>query len=445
MNTQTTTVENHRQGLNRRLVTFLFLAGIFLGALDHGIVGPALSTIFTTFQVSSSWGVWSFTIYTLVFAISIPVLAKLSDRFGRKETFQFGIAAFALGSLIAALAPNFLVFLLGRAVQAVGAGGIFPITAAQIAATYPPEERGKAMGWIGIAFGSGTILGPLAGGWIISSWDWQWIFLIKLPLSVIIFLLMGRYKPVQQTVKQPVDWMGIALLGGVIFSAMTGISSGNGWLLLIALALLLALVRIERKQTDPVLNVSYFTNPHSLFVLLASLVSGFVMAAANTLLPLYSETVLGLAKGASGVSIIPLAIATMTASLAGGILTDKWGASRVLLGGFLLTAISGLSLAFAVDGMILYLITIVLMGFGIGVIVGAPLNILILRAAAPREMGAAVGYVSLFRSMGSTLGPTVAGLMLDRFADGFSYLYSISALASLLGLLLIGALLKKAA
>ncbi|GFN31465.1 MFS transporter [Paenibacillus xylaniclasticus] len=145
---QAYSVSQMTQGLSRGAVTSLFLLGIFMGALDHGIVGPALSSILEAFGVNAQWGVWSFTVYTLLFAVSIPVLGKLSARFGRKQTFQLGIRLFALGSLIAALAPSFPIFLLGRAVQAIGTGGIFPIIGAQIAMTYPPERRGRMMGLI---------------------------------------------------------------------------------------------------------------------------------------------------------------------------------------------------------------------------------------------------------------------------------------------------------
>lgn len=110
MSTQAIPQAQPKTGISRGLMLFTFLLGIFMGALDHGIVGPALSSIFSAYQVSESWGVWSFTIYTLTFAVSIPVLGKLSDRLGRKQTFILGISLFAIGSLIAAFAPDFTAF-----------------------------------------------------------------------------------------------------------------------------------------------------------------------------------------------------------------------------------------------------------------------------------------------------------------------------------------------
>lgn len=443
MNSQIAISNSQPTGLSRGLTIFTFLIGIFMGALDHGIVGPALSSIFAAFQVDASWGVWSFTVYTLIFAISIPILGKLSDRIGRKETFTIGIIAFAIGSLIAAFAPHFPVFLLGRAIQAIGTGGIFPITAAQIAFSYPPEQRGKALGWIGVAFGIGSILGPTVGGFIISNFDWQWIFLINVPISVVILLLISRFKQDQQLMKKPIDFIGIGLLTVTILSLMLGITLQQWSFIFLSIIFFPLLVWVERKQADPVMNIRYFTKSNTLTILLASLISGFVMATTTNLLPLYSETLLGLAKGNSGLSVTPLAISSMAASLAGGYLVDKMGAKKVLLLGFMISVMGALSLVSLVDAIPAFLVTTIIMGFGMGIIIGAPLNILILQAVEPKETGAAVGYLSLFRSLGSTLGPTVAGQLLATFTTGFNILFLLSATGSMISIIILKIFIQK--
>jgi len=436
MSTQAMPAVQPVQGMSRGLMIFTFLLGIFMGALDHGIVGPALSSIFTAYQIDASWGVWSFTIYTLTFAVSIPILGKLSDRIGRKQTFMLGISLFAIGSLLAAFAPNFAVFLLGRAIQAIGSGGIFPITAAQIAATTPPQERGKAMGLIGVAFGIGTIAGPAVGGLILSVLDWQWIFLINIPISVLILLMVSGLKQQQPVVKKPIDYPGIVVLSIMILALMYGISSSNIVFILIGLILLPVLLRIERKQADPVMNTQYFTKKRTLTFLLASLISGFVMATSINFLPVFTESVLHMAKGNSGLLATPFAVASVIASLLGGALVDKIGAKRVLVLGFIISILGAVSLGFVVESLVSFIATIVVMGFGVGIIIGAPLNVLILQVVDPKETGAAVGYLSLFRSLGSTLGATVAGKLIG-IAAGFTYLFSVSALVALLSIVMI--------
>ncbi|MCK8487055.1 MFS transporter [Paenibacillus sp. MBLB2552] len=425
------------KGLSRGATVLTLLLGIFMGALDHGIVGPALSSILQEFELNTEWGVWSFTVYTLLFAVSIPVLGKLSDRFGRKQTFAFGITMFALGSVMAALAPSFTVFLIGRAIQAIGTGGIFPITTAQIAMSYPPEQRGRMLGLIGMVFGLGTILGPVLGGMIIENMEWQWIFLINVPISAVILVLVARMKQEQAIVKKEVDVSGIVVLTLIILSIMLGITLQSTGFLGLGVVLIPLLVMIERKSRDPVMKLAYFTNGSTLALLLTSMVSGFVMASATNLIPYFSETVLGLSKGAAGMSVTPLAIASVLASLVGGYLVDKAGAKRVLILGFALTLAAGAAMAAGVDTLGLFYPLIAIMGFGIGIIIGAPLNVLILQVVPPQETGLAVGYISLFRSLGSTMGPTIAGLFLATYDNGFQPLFIVSGAVSAVSIILL--------
>lgn len=419
-----------RKSLSRGATVLTFLLGIFMGALDHGIVGPALSSIMTAFDQDTRWGVWSFTVYTLLFAVSIPVLGKLSDRFGRKQTFAFGIVMFALGSIIAAVAANFTVFLVGRAIQAIGTGGIFPITGAQIAMSYPPEKRGRMLGLIGMVFGLGTILGPVLGGVIIERLDWQWIFIINVPISAVILILVSFMKQEQPIVRKPIDLPGILVLTLVILSFMLGITLKNGMVIALGFVLVPLLVFVERRSQDPIMKVDYFTEAGRLTILLASMISGFVMASATHLIPYFSESVLGLDQGAAGMSVTPLAAASVLASIVGGYMVDKAGAKKVLLLGFAITLAGAMTMALGVDTTTAFYPVIALMGFGIGIIIGAPLNVLILQIVDPKETGAAIGYISLFRSLGSTMGPTLAGLLLSTYENGFQPLFAVSATVS---------------
>lgn len=432
----------HKSSSNA-LTLVTFLLAIFMGALDHGIVGPALSSINTHFQISASWGVWSFTIYTLFFAVSIPIMGKFSDRYGRKLIFTTGISLFAVGSLVSAIAPSFSIFLVGRAIQAIGTGGIFPITAAQIAATYPPEERGKYLGYIGVVFGLGSILGPVIGGGIIGYFQWQWIFFINIPISIIILFLLSKVRVEQQVMKKPIDFRGIGLLTLTIMSFMLGITLENIWLIVLGLCTSIVMVFVEKTAVDPIMKIQLFTQRNTLFILILSLASGFIMATAINLLPLFSEEVLGLDKGTSGIGVTPLAVSSMVASLVGGLLIDKVGPKKVLLLGFIVSLIGAILLANYVSNLLTFIVTILIFGFGIGIIIGAPLNVMIMQNIPLHETGAAVGFVSLFRSLGSTIGPTIAGAILTVFNNDFTLVYMINSVFSILSLVLIFSLKKR--
>ncbi|MUT66484.1 MFS transporter [Paenibacillus sp. NEAU-GSW1] len=424
------------QAASKGLMLVTFLLGIFMGALDHGIVGPALSSIFQAFDVDSSWGGWSMTIYTLTFAVSIPVLGKLSDRFGRKRTFMFGISMFALGSIVCAFAPNFAVFLAGRAIQGIGTGGIFPITAAQIAVSYPPEQRGAKLGLIGVVFGTGSILGPIVGGAIIKYLEWEWIFLVNIPISIVILILISRIKLEQQVQVKPIDYKGISLLAVVILAIMYGITSGQWLIAVIGLAAIPLLVMVEKRQADPIVNLSYFQRRPTLLLLIVTFLSGAIMTT-SFFIPVFSEKVLQMAKGDSGFTVAPFAVASALASYFGGVLADKLGARRIMAIGFVIAAAGAIALGMIGEEPAVFYAATTVMGFGVGIIIGAPINVLMLQAVELKDAGSAIGYLSLLRSMGSSLGPVIAGKLLATYSDGFPYVFGFSSVLAFISLILL--------
>ncbi|MFS1516597.1 MFS transporter [Bacillus sp. SCS-151] len=425
----------------RKIAMTLFLIGIFMGALDHGIVGPALSSIVFTYNIDTSWGVWSFTIYTLLFAVSIPLMGKFSDRFGRKLIFIVGIGLFGIGSLFAALAPNFVLFLIGRSIQAIGTGGIFPITAAFIAVSYPEETRAKAMGMIGLIFGFGSILGPMVGGYIIQNFDWQWIFLINVPIAILVVVLMSFVKIQQQIIKNPIDYKGIMLLTAIILSIMLGITTVNIYVLIIGVILIPIMIFVEKAAPDPIIKIHFFKQKNTLIILFYSAVSGVIMASTINLLPIFIETEMMISKASAALGVAPLAITSMIASVVGGQMVTKIGAKKVLFIGFLLTTIGTLLLINPINYSYVLVVSAII-GFGIGIIIGAPLNILIIQETPISEAGTSVGFLSLFRSLGSTVGPTIAGIMIASSADGFAYISIFLASVSIISLIIF-AIFKK--
>ena len=177
----------------RPILAILF-AGVLVGALDIAIVGPALPEIQTTFGVGTRALSWVYSSYVLFYVVGAPLLAKLSDRTGRRAVYAQSLALFAAGSLLVAAAPSFEILLLGRAIQAFGAGGIFPVASAVIAETVPAERRGRVLGLIGAVFGVAFLIGPLLGG-VLLHWSWRWLFLINVPIGAVLIALGLRFLP----------------------------------------------------------------------------------------------------------------------------------------------------------------------------------------------------------------------------------------------------------
>lgn len=206
------------------LLAVLF-AGVLMGALDIAIVGPALPAIEAEFGLTSRESSWIFTVYVLTNLVGTPLMARLSDFFGRRAVYTLDVTLFAVGSLVVAASHGsalFAVLLLGRAIQGLGAGGIFPVASAVIGDTFPPERRGSALGLIGAVFGLAFLVGPVIGG-LLLGFGWQWLFLINLPVAAMVVAVGWRLLPrTRAAASGGFDWAGMAALA----LALTGLALG---------------------------------------------------------------------------------------------------------------------------------------------------------------------------------------------------------------------------
>lgn len=409
-------------------ILIIFLLGIFMGALDSGIVSPAREIIQNTFGVEAGYGTWMITIYTLFYAVSMPIVSKLADRFGYKPVYIVGIGMFGIGSLLAGLANfygTFEFFLVARVIQAVGSGGIIPIANAVIGQSFPEEKRGFALGMVGGVYGIATILGPSVGSGIlqlVGTGAWGWLFYINVPISiVIIFMSMGLENKVAEEMR-PMDLMGSVVLTGVIgslmyaltkldlFNVVSSFKDINVWpFLLIFVLLLPVLILVEKKAKDPILNLKYFTNPQILLTMIIGFFVGVGMMGM-VFVPQFGENVLRLKAGTGGYLITLLAVFSGVAAPISGKLIDKRGARVTLMVGFAFTIIGTLWMALVVTKALSFLtlfVGLAFMGLGVGFTMGAPLNYLILKSVPKQEGTTALATLSVIRSIGVTISPSL--------------------------------------
>lgn len=410
-------------------VLLVFLLGIFMGAIDSGIISPARTVIQDSLGVKDNVGVWMITIYTLCYAVSMPIVSKLADKYGRKKLYVVGISLFGFGSMICALSDYigvFSVLILARVIQAAGAGGIMPIANAVIGQSFPEEKRGTALGFVGAIYGVSTILGPTLGSSIldiVGNKSWGWLFMVNVPISIIIIFLSFKVPNTKTSDKLPIDFSGILVVTGVLLSLMyaltnldffkftTSIKQTNVYPYLIIFVILIPVfIYIENNAKDPVVNLNYFKNPQIALTLLISLIVGIGMMSM-VFVPQFTENVLRLKAGKGGYFITILSIASGIAAPISGKLIDKFSAKISLCIGFICTIIGMAYSAFitaSVHGTTAnVLIGLIFIGFGVGFTMGAPLNYLMLSYVNPQQAASGLATMSVIRSIGVTISPSI--------------------------------------
>src|SRR6187401_2894061 len=200
---------SHREKME---ILFAVMLGLFLGALDQTIVGPALPTIVTQLS-GNEYYVWAVTIYLLTSTISVPFWGKLSDIYGRKPIFMIGIVIFLIGSALSGLSQNMAMLILFRGIQGIGAGSLFPVALSIIGDMFTPAERGRYQGLFGAVFGVAFVAGPLIGGWLTENAGWHWIFYVNIPIGIVALIVIQRLLP---TVKNVRASKNFDIVGGAI-------------------------------------------------------------------------------------------------------------------------------------------------------------------------------------------------------------------------------------
>jgi len=200
---------------------------LMLAALDQTIVATALPRIVTDLGGITQYS-WVFTAYMLTSTVTVPLYGKLGDTYGRKNLFVFAIVVFLVGSALCGAATDLTQLVIYRAVQGIGAGGLFPLSLAVIGNIVPPRDRGRWQGLIGAAFAASSILGPAVGGFIVDNASWRWVFLVNLPIGalalVVILITMPRRAPLTG---HSIDWLGAGLLAAGTGALLLGLVWGG--------------------------------------------------------------------------------------------------------------------------------------------------------------------------------------------------------------------------
>jgi MFS family permease len=343
--------------------------------------------------------------------------------------FLESLAVFALGSLLAAVAPSFSWLLLGRAVQAFGAGGLLPVAAAVIAETVPLDRRGRALGLIGAVFGIAFLLGPLIGGLLLPL-SWRWLFLVNVPVSLVLIAIGARTLPRSAASTPPeFDLAGAALLAVVLGALVVGIGqidtgalaesvrSPTVWPCFALIAIGLPLLwRVERRAPDPVLPPALVRTAQLRLVAVIAFAAGAV-EAGMVFLPDMAVRGFGVDAATASFAMVPLVLTLAAAAPLAGWLVDNVGARTVVQIGLALT-VAGLTLLalLPLEWRNFYLAG-ACVGCGLAALLGAPLRYIVLQEAGETRRGAGQGLLALCVSIGQLVGAAVVGGIVGSAAD----------------------------
>jgi EmrB/QacA subfamily drug resistance transporter len=442
----------------RRVLTLLFV-GVLMGALDLAIIGPAFPAIQAEFSLDSRALAWIFNVYLLFQLVGTPLMAKLSDRHGRRMIYVINLALFGAGSLLVVMAPSFEMLLVGRAIQGFGAGGIFPVAAAVIGDTFPPEKRGGTLGLLGAVFGIAFLIGPILGG-VLLRFSWHWLFLINVPVVAVLIWQALILLPTRGAAEaKPFDRAGALLLSALLAGiavALTNLDSHDlmGSLLSMRVApfLLLAAIvapffwRAEKRAADPVVLPSLFASTQVRLTALIAIGTG-TLESGSAFFPKLAVAALDVSYANASLLMLPSVLATTIGAPLMGRLLDRIGSRTVVQMGLVCVSSGALIYALADLDLTLFIIGGVIGGLGFAALLGAPLRYILLNEVTPAARASAQGLLNVFLAVGQLTGAAVVGGVAASRGDGVAgYQLAFLVLGVLTGLLvLVAAALKSRA
>jgi len=442
---------------HREIVTILIglMMGMFLAALDQTIVASAMRVIADDLKDLAGQA-WVTTAYLITSTIATPLYGKLSDIYGRKKFFIFAISIFTIGSMLCTLAWSVPALAAFRAVQGIGAGGLFSLALAIIGDIVPPRERARYQGYFLAVFGTSSVIGPVVGG-ILSNQEsilgiagWRWVFLVNVPIAIAALIVVTRTLHLRHTrLDHRIDYWGAVTLSVALVPLLIVAEQGRAWGWDSATSILcytigvvgaVAFFLIERGMGEEALiPLRLFSNRTIAAASVSSIFIGMGMFGGLAALPLYLQIVKGSSPMEAGLQLLPMTLGIMFGSVFSGQLISRTGRYRafpIIGSAILVGALYGLHYIGADTPLWKTMIGMVFFGVGLGFNF-QPLTLAVQNAVPRRDIGVATSSATFTRQIGGTLGTAVFLSILfsqagERIGDAFARIAPTPAFQSAL-------------
>jgi len=402
---------------------------LFMIMLDNTVVNVALPSIQRSLHTSLGNLEWTVNAYTLTFGVLLVTGGRMGDIFGRRRMFLAGVVLFAASSAAIGLAPSDSLLIAGRAIQGIGAAFMMPGTLSIISNTFPPSERGRAIGtWAGVS-ALALALGPVVGGALTQYVSWRAIFFINVPVAVgaVAVTLFATHESRDDTIDRTVDVPGIATLSVGLTSLILALVESNAWgwgstkvvgLLAIAAVALISFIYVEVKYSSaPMVQFEFFKSRTFFGANVIAFIISFAMLAMFFLTALYIQNILGYSPLQAGVRFLPTTLMIVLIAPIAGRLADKIGSRPPMTVGLALVAVAlYLQTKITVSsGYTDLLPAFVLMGIGMALTM-APMSTAAMNAVPAAKAGVASGILSMNRMVGGTFGVALLGTIFQTLS-----------------------------
>ncbi|MCP4474924.1 MAG: MFS transporter [Gammaproteobacteria bacterium] len=403
-------------------------AGMFLAALDTGVINVALPFLRHDFHSTISKIAWTISGYFLVLSAAIVLFGKLGDRFGRLKIFSIGLLIFAIGSLLCGLSQSANQLIGWRIVQALGAAALQGCSAAIITTLVAEELRGQALGMFMLIATMGPIIGPTFAGTVIALFSWRWIFFINIPISLIILLGVRFLHDSSEYQKNQLDFIGMITFAIAIFLFvfalnLIGQPDRRTAIILIMMGLaiifLLYFIYQEHRATSPMLDLQLFKNFSFNASVISTLALGFSTSTIFMIPPLELHLVSHLSAIHIGLILLSTPLGVGALSRFGGTIIRRWGEARAMLGGILTVLIALLLLIIRNSSWGVLSFPPLLLFYGIGVGLFMPANIShIMKAGKSTHQGTLGAINRMVLNVGNAIGVATAAMIIDIHIGG---------------------------